>query len=310
MELLQVPGEDVPHCWYGAVPVRETVHVTGATTAVAQVWGAAEPAGVGTDLAVAKQSPGVVVEELGSRGVPPTCTRDAPVAVPAAVPTTAGSHWLRARVLGLLAGRGHVVHDDVHDDLHSRRPARGHHGPELLRSARAGVQPEGHRLVLRPPLVAEHVLSHGRDLHRVKTIRPEVILALPGDVGKIPLPELHEDRAARLLTPGATGRLLVLAEFAEDGCILRGGGVGCGRVRHSRVFHQLEVFPEVRHRTVGVDGTSWLGRDIETGVAPQRDAAITVVHELEPLGARDAAAISAERAVHGGVDVHAQVAHK
>ncbi len=94
--------------------------------------------------------------------------------------------------------RGGVVDDRVHVNADANACAALHHVCELGGGSTATLG-EGiaDRLVALPPRKAgEHrVLARRRDLNPRKTRRSEVIFTFGGDVGPLPLEQMHEHTA-------------------------------------------------------------------------------------------------------------------
>mmetsp|Transcript_96383 Transcript_96383/g.281647 ORF Transcript_96383/g.281647 Transcript_96383/m.281647 type:complete len:389 (+) Transcript_96383:888-2054(+) len=289
VQLQKVPGQDLAHGRVGGVPVWHAVHVTTAAAAVPQRGGAAEPAGLLADLTVVQGLALLVVEALRRGGVPAPRALHAPVAVAAAVPAPAGRGppGLWVRPLGFRARARHVVHDDIHNDLHAGGAAGRHHGGEVLFGARACVQAEGDRLVLGPPLVAQDVLRHGRDLHGIEAVRPQELAALAANVYIVPLPELCEDGAAPLAPEPAARGLLVATEAAEDRSAFwcfRCGRRAADRLRDCSQLQKLKFLPTIYRESVGVEAAVGLRTQGPASGTPDRDGAILVVGKVKLCG--------------------------
>ena len=110
----------------------------------------------------------------------------------------AGGSLANARVFA-----GHVVDDQVHNDVDSDGVAALHHVDKLISIAAAGGEDVGNGLVTFPPLGALTMLLRRRHLNPAIAERGEVILALRGDPVPLPFEEVHDDVAivATLLTP-------------------------------------------------------------------------------------------------------------
>mmetsp|Transcript_25291 Transcript_25291/g.64314 ORF Transcript_25291/g.64314 Transcript_25291/m.64314 type:complete len:385 (+) Transcript_25291:1747-2901(+) len=277
MQVEKVPSLHLLHLVEAGIVVGQAVQVAGAAAAVAQVAVAtAQVAGVRADAAVVHLSAWQVVEEAGVHLVPALSTLATTVAITSAVPPRARPE--RA-VPALVAGVRHVVEDDVHEHLDAGRAARLHHVGKLRLAARARVQAVGDRLVLRPPVGARDVLGDRRDLHRIDAIRRQPLLALPGNVVVVPLPELDVDGRAGRGAVLAAGHLLVLAERAEDLHLLRAARRRLLRrgVTAHLVLDEPEPLPAVDHGGLRQHGAVVAHREEVAGGSLECDGAGGVV---------------------------------
>mmetsp|Transcript_7461 Transcript_7461/g.17146 ORF Transcript_7461/g.17146 Transcript_7461/m.17146 type:complete len:395 (+) Transcript_7461:651-1835(+) len=219
IQILQVLEQNLPHLRELRREVGQGIHVAGRAIVVR-----AEPSSVGSHLAPGSHLvPSLVVEVAGIGCIPSFRALLHAVAIMAATPADTGHVIFRRPValLGLhlpgVATRcGHVIHEDIHNDLDPSSSARSDHLPELGFSSRACVQPSGYGLILHPPLPTQNMLSHGRHLDSVKAIGGQILSALLRNILVVPLHKLHEDSRSHLFTMQAAHARLVAAEAAED----------------------------------------------------------------------------------------------
>mmetsp|Transcript_20252 Transcript_20252/g.50607 ORF Transcript_20252/g.50607 Transcript_20252/m.50607 type:complete len:232 (-) Transcript_20252:1254-1949(-) len=209
---------DVQHLLLVCVPIRQAEEVTLTATAIRGHRRATEEGRLAHAAKAGELIPWLVAEPRRRSGVPATCPGHPTVAVSAPVPPHA-----RCDVFAIagaaragFARRGHVVKDDVDDDLHASRPAISDHALEILSGPRSRVQAERDRLVLDPPCGPALVLNDRRHLHRVEAIWAEVLLALPRDVHVVPLKELDEHGCTAILPTSPSSALLIPAEIAKN----------------------------------------------------------------------------------------------
>mmetsp|Transcript_99143 Transcript_99143/g.309239 ORF Transcript_99143/g.309239 Transcript_99143/m.309239 type:complete len:226 (-) Transcript_99143:88-765(-) len=156
------------------------------------------------------------------------------------------------------------------------------------------------------------MLRHRRDLHRVETVGSQVLLALPRDVPKVPLPELREDGAARLPAQAAARGLLVTAVAAEDLAAFRSWRGNCrARARRGRLqLDQFELLPVLDREAVGIEAAVGLRAHRSAARTPDGDPPVLVADDPEFLRSRKRSASRPQTLIRPEADIVAQVARK
>mmetsp|Transcript_90702 Transcript_90702/g.234195 ORF Transcript_90702/g.234195 Transcript_90702/m.234195 type:complete len:347 (-) Transcript_90702:1087-2127(-) len=231
MQFLQVLAEQLLDVLQPCVPVWEPIEVTHR----AIIWRVAIRAleSHRVHRAVPEGVVREVVEVLRSHVRPSLQRCKAAVAEGRVGEATAGrGSW--ARLPDIVTWFAYVVQDNIDDHADTRSPAPLHHVAEIVYGAGAGIQAEGDGLVLGKPFRTGDVLHDWRHLHGIEAIGSQIVLALSGHVGEVPLPELHEHRAARICAIYASDRLLVITQLAEDFAAAISLGGGGGKERSAR----------------------------------------------------------------------------
>mmetsp|Transcript_101477 Transcript_101477/g.254372 ORF Transcript_101477/g.254372 Transcript_101477/m.254372 type:complete len:252 (+) Transcript_101477:1451-2206(+) len=184
----------------------------------------------------------------------------------------------------LLAWTSNMINDEVDDDFHASCPASRNHRLELRCRTRAGVQAKRDWLVSRPPMRAQNVLDNRGDLHGIKAVGPQVILAFTRDVDIVPLPQLHKYRSTSFLATSTSQHLLISAQRAVDrriGCQIHRCCCIIRNLLARAVGDQLELLPIIDGDCLSSDIALRVCCDVPAMIGLEGNCAVQILHQGE-----------------------------